>query len=214
MSRVQAHAVAATGAGAPALIRPSATFSREREKGHARTTPSPMRSVGEGARRAGEGPSGSEGGGHRCWRTGPHPALRATFSRRREKGHARTTPLPCAAWERVPEGRVRARATARVAATGAGAPALIRRFAPPSPASGRRVEEKSSLTRCRRKKDECYCPNTTRPSQMVIRGRMVLIASGSVLSRFPASTVTSARRPGFSTPVLPSMKPACAPSTV
>jgi len=48
--------------------------------------PSPVRSMGEGARRAGEGPSDSEGGGHRCWRTGPHPARRATFSRRREKG--------------------------------------------------------------------------------------------------------------------------------
>ena len=48
--------------------------------------PSPMRSVGEGARRVGEGQSVSEGGYHRCWRTGPHPARRATFSRRREKG--------------------------------------------------------------------------------------------------------------------------------
>ena len=37
--------------------------------------PSPMRSVGEGARRAGEGLRVSAGGGHRCWRTGPHPAL-------------------------------------------------------------------------------------------------------------------------------------------
>ena len=84
--------------GLPALARrPSsglrATFSRKREKGRARPHPSPMRSMGEGARRAGEGPSDSEGGGHRCWRTGPHPALRATFSRKREKGPASNHPF-------------------------------------------------------------------------------------------------------------------------
>ena len=49
------------------------------------------RSMGEGARRAGEGPSDSEGVSHRCWRTGPHPALRATFSRRREKEDGRSS---------------------------------------------------------------------------------------------------------------------------
>ena len=60
-------------------------------------------------------------------RHGPHPALRATFSRKREKGLCRV-PLPPQAgegcpvspfshrrWEKVPEGRMRARAPARVA---------------------------------------------------------------------------------------------------
>ncbi len=57
----------------------------------------------------------------------PSSGLRPPSPASGRRVDARTTPLPCAAWERVPEGRVRARATARVAATGAGAPALIRR---------------------------------------------------------------------------------------
>ena len=62
--------------------------------------PSPMRSVGEGARRAGEGPSDSEGVSHRCCRTGPHLAFGHLLPQAGEGWCDRIRSWPARGWGR------------------------------------------------------------------------------------------------------------------
>ena len=94
----------------------SCTSNEVREKGHAQNiTPLPMRAgMGEGARRAGEGPSDSEGGGHRCWRTGPHPALTRHLLPRAGEGSSINPPSP-AGGRRKMDGHPSARQRGRMA---------------------------------------------------------------------------------------------------